>query len=954
MRKFPVWVVKNGDSRIIKELQEKLSVSEFLARLLCQRGITREEEARSFIAGTIGDLLHPYSLPGMAAAVERLEEARLRNEKVLIYGDYDVDGVCSVVLLKEFLDYLGIKNDYYIPNRFSEGYGLNCEAIRQAAQKDYNLVITVDCGIASFREIEMARNLGIDVVVTDHHQPPDKLPPAVALVNPKLGQHSKISELAGAGVVYKLIWAWAEVAAPGYDRNRCLDLVGMATVADIVPLLGENRLLVKAGLDALRATERPGLRALMRESGLTGTTLKTWHIGYVLAPRLNAAGRLGEACLAAELLLTRDPARGEELARFLNEQNRRRQEIETEVLERAAEQVASSEDLDNCRIIVAQGEGWHEGVLGIVASRLTDRWGRPAIVISWDGEYGKGSGRSVNGFDLYEALCLCSHTLERFGGHRYAAGLILERSRFPEFRKEIDKAARSVADDAYLTKRLEVDCEISLEDVNLRLAQELALLEPYGEGNPSPNLLLRRAQICDLMRVGKESEHLKFWIDNGTGRTEAIAFNAKGEAEEVQCGYPNFLVDLVFQPEIEIYNGNTRLVLKVKDMKPSWAPDDLQAQNRTVVTRQVPSLFLTLGQRIKDQLTRGRPVIMIYPTLRCLDRHLLSLQSFLSKQVLVRLDGRVSRQARNEAIRMLSGGECRLFLTTEVFFKYYIKNHALPDRLELVCFVVPERELNDIVDLGLQHLDVMVCSPDWSCFERAVRADLAMPDYDKALFYVNWPNSVDRLCQRCDGLLSEAGLDDIGKRRMIREAFRRGVSRGLVSDGRFGLAFGILPEVKQVFFADPPFGLGEALGFMSQVSGDKEAVFLSFSQEDLAGNQRYLERVFPGAESVNGFLSFHRDMGTSSTAIDKRFLLELSEYLGRKVDATELKAVLRVLSDLEACRIAGNGGKIEVILAVDSDAEVAVDQSLYFQEGCASRQSLLRWVEVCRRARMVV
>ncbi len=951
MRKFPVWVVRSADSRIIRRLQEKLGISECLARLLVLRGVADEREAKAFIEGTIRDMDHPHLLPGIPAAIKRLEEARIRNQKVLIYGDYDVDGVCSVVMLKEFLDFLGIRNDYHIPNRFSEGYGLNCEAIREAAEKNYDLLITVDCGIASFEEIEMAQELGIDVVVTDHHQPLKKLPLAWAVVNPKLGHEPRITELAGAGVVFKLIWAWAEQARPDYDKSKCLDLVCLATVADIVPLLGENRLLVKAGLEALAATERPGLRALIKESGLNGRSIKAWHVGYVLAPRLNAAGRMGEARIAAELLLTRDPARGEELARFLCEQNRRRQEIEAQVLEQALEQVVSSKDWDRRRVIVAAGEGWHEGVIGIVASRLTEMWGRPTIVISWDGEDGKGSGRSVGGFDLYQALASCSHILERFGGHRYAAGLTLKRCRFQEFREKIEKAAYSIAGDTGPMKQINIDCEVALKDINLELVQELELLEPHGEGNPSPNLLLRRAQLCDLARVGNESRHLKFCIDDGTTKTQAIAFNLEAEVEN-DCS--NFLVDLVFRPEIDVYNGNTRLVLKVEDIKPSWAPDDSQTQNRSATAYQPPSIFLTLGQKVKDELTRGRPVVMVYPTSRCLDRHLLSLGSFLSKRALVLLDGRISPETRNEAIRMLTAGECRLFLTTEVLFKYYIKNYALPESLRLLCFMVPETEPVSITKFGYQHVNVMICSPQRSFFKGAVSAVPAASEYDRALFYVSWANTENRLHKDYASLISEAGVDDIDRRRVVREAFRRGVRKGLVSDGRFGLALGSLPEVKQVSFADPPFGLGEALGFMSQVSGSVDTVFLSFSEEDLVANQRYLERIFPDEDTVDRFVKYCRDQKNKSMVIDKRLLSEVSEHIGRKVDASVLKGILKILNDLRICRTARGNGELEVIFMEECDDPINCEQSLYFQEGWASKESLFRWIEVCRRARVVV
>lgn len=951
MRKFPIWTVKTAENRVIREIQESLGISEVLARLLCLRGIRTREEARLFIDGGLDDLRDPFLLPGLAAAVNRLEKARQYREKVLIYGDYDVDGICSVVMLKEFLDYLGVENSYYIPNRFSEGYGLNEEAVKEAVQKQYQLLVTVDCGISSCREIELAAGLGLDVVVTDHHQPPEQLPPAVAIVNPKLVQEPGLQELAGAGVVFKLVTAWADIAAPEYDKTKWLDLVCLATVADIVALLGENRLLVKAGLEFVAKTERPGLRALLDESGLNGKSLKAWHIGYVVAPRLNAAGRIGDADVAVELLLTQDPGKGLDLARFLIQQNRQRQEVEAQILQQATKEVAGSADIEAQRVLVVAGDGWHQGVIGIVASRLTEQFGRPTILISWDEDYGKGSGRSVDGFDLYQALCQCSHILNRFGGHRYAAGLVLERARFHEFREEINRVAASMTGSAGLVQRLEIDCEVALDDIDCQLLNELAMLEPFGEGNPVPNLLLRRSHLSDLMWVGKNSEHAKFWVDNGKRKIEAIAFNAKIEKE---VDYSSFLVDLVFQPELDVYNGDTRLVLKVRDMKPSWAADDSQARAPAVGVSPPPPVLLSLGQKVENELRCGRPVVLVYPTLRCLDRHLLSMQSFLSRRALAILSGRQSREMRNNVIRMLLAGENRLFLTTEVLFKYYIENYVLPERLQLLCFVMPEGEATDLANFGRNHLEVTTCLPDSSDFDHAVQVVEPAKRLERAFIYANRAVTVHRLCGERVGLISEAGIDDIEKRWQARDRFRQGLGNGLVSDGKFGLALPFLSEVKEVLFADSPFGLSEALGFMSQASRPEEGLFFCFTEEDLAANRRYLERIFPGPDSVNSFLGYVKELDRTEVAIDKQMMLELNEYMGRKLETTELKAVLQILRELDVCRTIMNNGRVQIVFMDDGSGKANITESLYFLEGYATRKSFLRWCEVCRRARVVI
>ena len=335
MRRFAVWDQPEIDRRIVEQLQSELRISAVVAEILYHRGIVEVEEARRFLWGSLNDLSDPFLIPGMEAAVERLEQAYRDGEKVLIYGDYDVDGICSIAVLKECFEHLGLNHDYYIPSRFTEGYGLNSAAVETAGQQGYQLIVTVDCGITSCEEVELASSLGMEVIITDHHQPGEQLPAARAVVNPQLGGEESWRDLAGAGVALKLAMALKQRLASGLDVTGYLDLVALATVADVVSLRGENRILVKEGLERLGLTPRPGLRALLEQNRLDGVRLNSWHIGFVLAPRLNAAGRMGEASAAVRLVTTGDKDEAEELARFLDEQNRSRQEMEAAVLELA-------------------------------------------------------------------------------------------------------------------------------------------------------------------------------------------------------------------------------------------------------------------------------------------------------------------------------------------------------------------------------------------------------------------------------------------------------------------------------------------------------------------------------------------------------------------------------------------------------------------------------------------
>jgi len=493
------WILR----QTLPEIHPDHAFSPFTQALLASRGIPLDT-VEDFLYPRMEALSSPFLLPGMSRAVDRIVQALQTRERILVHGDYDADGVVSTALLVRNLLRLGADVLSYIPDRFEEGYGLSREGVEFARSSGASLIITVDCGITAVEEVELARSYGIDVVITDHHIPQEHLPDAVALVNPKLTRDGE--ELAGVGVAFKLLDALH--TALGRDKTPLywdLDLVALGTVADLMPLVGENRILVYYGLKVLSQTRKAGLKALQEVARLRGKTINPWHISFIFGPRLNVAGRLRHARLALELLTTPEGQKALELARLLDEENRRRQNLERRIMEEASRKIETSPLRDH-PVLVVEGEGWHEGVIGIVASRLVERYERPALVIAVEDGWGRGSGRSVPGFHLFDALYAHRHLLEAFGGHRMAAGLRLRKERIPELREAlVDYVNRELSEPP--EPEVEVDFVLPdptwLEDP--RLPEEFQKLEPFGMGNPYPTFVLQGTRILQRSLIGKHT-----------------------------------------------------------------------------------------------------------------------------------------------------------------------------------------------------------------------------------------------------------------------------------------------------------------------------------------------------------------------------------------------------------------------------------------------------------------
>lgn len=554
-----------------KIISDALGIPSIVADVMAQRGIENPGEAEAFLRADLMDLEDPNLLKDMGKAVERIVRGIEDGEKIVVYGDYDVDGITSICVLVDVLRSLGANIDYYIPDRVDEGYGMNPEAIRSIATDGASLLITVDCGITAFLEAQLAQSLGLDVIITDHHEPHGELPSAVAVINPK--HHDELypfRDLAGVGVAYKLVQALL-MAVKGIPDvfsppDRLLDLVALGTIADVSPLVGENRVFAKQGLEKMNRTDNLGLQALIKVCGISGRMITAGTVGFVLAPRLNAAGRIGDASLCAELLLTDSPGRAMAIAKFLDNVNSERQEMEMRILEEATSMVETCDGQPVDSVLVLANEGWHPGVIGIVASRIVEEFNRPTILISLDGDEGRGSGRSIPEFDLYKALSLCSGTLLRFGGHKYAAGIAVSRHAIDGFRKEMNEVGRSVLSKDDFIPRILCHQELALDKINLEVAKGIALLAPFGVANPTPVFLSTGVTLEEYRGVGTGGRHLKLRLSQAGEEHDGIGFGL-GHLASRLYPYLKKKIDLIYTIEVNEWNRIIQPQLNVKGLR---------------------------------------------------------------------------------------------------------------------------------------------------------------------------------------------------------------------------------------------------------------------------------------------------------------------------------------------------------------------------------------------------
>ncbi len=573
------WRIHPHDPDRISHLERAAGVPPLVAQLLLCRGVADPEEARRFLDPKLSALRDPESLPGCAEAARRLHAAVAARRRIVVYGDYDVDGVTGTAILCQCLKLLGAAATYYIPSRLEEGYGLNAEAVRSLAARQAQVLVTVDCGIASPDEALVARECGLELIVTDHHQPGPRLPEAAAIVHPRLPGHPyPFDGLSGSGVAFKVAWALCQQASGAKKVSpamrdflvRAVGLAALGTVADVVPLVDENRILVSHGLASLKGQPTLGLAALGRVAGLDKKPeLDAEDIAFTLAPRLNAAGRLGQAQLAVELLVTDKPDRAEELARYVDQLNASRQTLERSISLAASKQIKERFDPAGDAALVLAERGWHQGVIGIVAGRLAEKHHRPVVLVSWDAmqvKPGVGSGRSVPGFNLYAALEACSHHLLSFGGHAAAAGLHIEEDRIDAFRAEFCEYAAAEMTEQERVAEIRIDAEAPLAAFTLQTVQQIERLSPFGQGNARPLMCASGVSLAGPPKaMGDGGRHLSMTLAQHEVRLRAVAFGGGEWLDELlTVGGP---VDVAFRPVINTFGGRRSVELHLVDWR---------------------------------------------------------------------------------------------------------------------------------------------------------------------------------------------------------------------------------------------------------------------------------------------------------------------------------------------------------------------------------------------------
>ena len=557
------WECYQTDEEKVKKMAKEYNISPLIATILVNKNLEEKKDIDKFLNPTRNDFYDPYLMPDMEIAINRIIEAIEKREKIIIYGDYDVDGITSITVLKKFLLERGAIVDDYIPNRLDEGYGLNKEAIKKIVEEKYTLMITVDCGISGIDEVEYANSLGLETIITDHHEQAEKLPRALAVVDAKRKDNKyPFNQLAGVGVVFKLIQGIGiNLNLEEKEYLKFLDLVCVGTISDIVPLVDENRVIAKLGLKLVKVTKNIGLKTLLNSIGYKN--IDSTCVSFGLAPRINACGRMGHQEEALKLLLTEDPNEAGRIANKLNEYNRERQEKEKKIFTEALEMIKNDKNDKPC--IILAGENWHHGVIGIVASKVTEMYFKPSILICLEDDEGKGSGRSIPGFDLHEALSKCDKYIKKFGGHSMAIGITIKKDEFSKFKEQFEEYASSCNIDK-IVPVIHIDEEVSLRNINKEVVKELSLLEPFGEGNKMPLFLYKNLKIHSI-RALSEGKHLKLTLKDDNYMIDAIGFNMGELANEYLIGNK---VDIVGTLEINNFNNNDNIQINLKDIRKSY------------------------------------------------------------------------------------------------------------------------------------------------------------------------------------------------------------------------------------------------------------------------------------------------------------------------------------------------------------------------------------------------
>ena len=561
------WTLKYKGSINDYDLNKKMKISPEIGQILKNRGINNEEDAEIFINPSLDYLRDPFLMKDMEKAVDRIEYAIKNNQNIWIYGDYDVDGVSSTSVLCLYFDSIGFPVKYYIPNRLEEGYGINEDAIEVLKNQGCDLLISVDCGITSVKEVELANQLGIDVIITDHHEVQDEIPNAYAVINPKQENcNYPFDMLCGCGVAFKLIQALTPAEEFKTSMYNYLEIVTLATICDIVPLVDENRIIVKNGLKLMKDGINLGLKELIKVCGIDTDKIGSSHVGFSIGPRINASGRLGYSYLGVELFTTKSKEEAIEIASLLEDKNNERQMIEAKMYQEAEDIINSDERYKDDKVLVIANKGWQHGVIGIVASKLTEKYYKPTILLTMEDEEATGSARSIKGFSIFDTLVKCSDLLEKFGGHEQAAGLSMDKNNIDELRKRVNEIADYNLTDEDMIENISVEFELNEGSIDFNLIEELHSLEPFGMSNPSPRFIIRDLEIRSIFRMGKEKNHLKLNLEKDKVY-ECVGFNMAYMAENYEVGDK---VDVLFQLDENNYMGNRKIQFLLKDIRLSY------------------------------------------------------------------------------------------------------------------------------------------------------------------------------------------------------------------------------------------------------------------------------------------------------------------------------------------------------------------------------------------------
>lgn len=602
------WHISEFDSIEIDEISKTNGIHPLIAKILVQRGIKTKEEVFRFLNIDLSLLHDPFLLNGMAEAVKRIQTAIIKNEKILIYGDYDADGITSTTLLYKTLKILEADISYYIPNRFSEGYGVNADAVIQAANDGVTLIITVDTGITAVEEARLAKELGMTLIITDHHEPPAVLPDAFAVINPKKpGDPYPFKHLAGVGVAFKLAHGLL-----GRIPAEFIDIAAIGTIADMVPLVDENRMIASMGLAKLKTTEHIGLQALIRKAGLSGREITAGHVGFAIGPRINASGRLDSADHAVRLLLSDDNHEAEELLGILEEMNQERQYLVEEAAKEAL-QILKEQNMEQDKVLVLAKEGWHVGIIGIVASRILEKFYRPTIILSIDPvtNTAKGSARSIEGYDIYQALSTVKELLPHFGGHPAAAGLSIRKEDIGPLRGKLNELAENWLSEEDFIPIQKVDASCTIHDIDISLIQQIEAFAPFGIGNPSPVFLIDPLEVKDLTALGKNKQHLRLNVENQRKSIEAILFK-RGELFYEAAPYSK--AQLIGEFSINEWKGRMKPQIIVKDIHIpdlqvfDWRNNKTREERLKELSVQKPLIFYDEQSDSLDPINQGMAV----------------------------------------------------------------------------------------------------------------------------------------------------------------------------------------------------------------------------------------------------------------------------------------------------------------------------------------------------------